>query len=110
MAAITIFAWLIAEAIPFFADLLSLMSALFISGFSFYFPALMWFLLLRKGRWWEGRNLAWSALNAAVLGVGVVVLVAGTYAAVVDIVSFPAGGDGWRANCGVEGSVCPGDD
>ena len=45
----TLLAFVIAEAIPFFSDLLSICSALFISGFTFYFPAIMWFLFVRKG-------------------------------------------------------------
>ena len=38
IAAITIVAWVIAEAIPFFNALLGIISSLFISGFTFYFP------------------------------------------------------------------------
>jgi len=40
LAVQTIFAFVIANAIPFFGDLLGIISALFSSGFSFYFPAL----------------------------------------------------------------------
>ena len=50
IAGITVVGWLIAEAIPFFPDLLGVISALFISGFSFYFPAMFWFTLLRHVR------------------------------------------------------------
>ncbi|CAG8169305.1 unnamed protein product [Penicillium olsonii] len=50
---ITILAWIIAEAIPFFSDLLGIASALFTSGFSFYWPPVMWYLLIRKGNWWS---------------------------------------------------------
>jgi len=89
IAVITIVAWVIAEAIPFFSDLLSIMSALFISGFTFYFPAMMWFMLIKKGKWYEKHNLFLSIVNAIIFMIGMVVLVAGTYAAVEDIVSFP---------------------
>ena len=91
---ITIITWLafvIAEVIPFFSDLLSISSSLFISGFTFYFPALMWFLLLREGKWNSPKNLALGALNLMCLIIGLVTLGAGTYASVDDIVSFPAG-------------------
>lgn len=84
-AVITIIAWVIAEAIPFFSDLLSIMSALFISGFTFYFPAMMWFMLLKKGKWYERHNLFSSFVNGIVFLIGMIVLVAGTYAAVEDI-------------------------
>jgi hypothetical protein len=84
---ITIIAWVIAEAIPFFSDLLSICSALFISGFTFYFPAMMWFMLIKKGKWYARENLFLSFVNAIVFIIGMIVLVAGTYSAIVDIVS-----------------------
>ncbi|KAI9898787.1 hypothetical protein N3K66_007147 [Trichothecium roseum] len=83
---ITIIAWVIAEAIPFFDDLLSISSALFISGFTFYFPALMWFMLIREGPWHSGKNLLLSIANAGCFLIGVFVLVTGTYAAITDII------------------------
>ncbi|KAJ5997425.1 hypothetical protein N7522_009085 [Penicillium canescens] len=83
---ITIIAFVIAEVIPFFEDLLSLISALFISGFTFYIPALMWLILIRKGSWTSPRNLALGALNLAVLVIGLVILAGGTYASIQDIV------------------------
>lgn len=88
LAAITVIAWVIAEAIPFFSDLLSIMSALFISGFTFYFPAMMWFKLIRVGKWYERKNLLLSVVNGVVFVIGIVMLVAGTYSSVDDIVSF----------------------
>ena len=82
----TVIAFIIAEAIPFFSDLLGIISALFISGFSFYFPALFWFLLIKKGKWYEGRkNIMLSILNGFCFIIGVTVLVCGTYASVKDI-------------------------
>lgn len=88
IAAITVCAFIIAEVIPIFEDLLSIMSALFISGFSFYFPALMWFMLIKEGPWYQGRNLWLSILNGLTFLIGAITLVAGTYASVDDIVSF----------------------
>ena len=70
---ITVIAWVIAEAIPFFNDLLSLSSALFVTGFTFYFPAVMWFMLLREGPWYAKENLAKS--------------IGGTYSSIYDMVS-----------------------
>lgn len=88
IAAITIVAFIIAEAIPFFSDLLSISSSLFISGFTFYLPALMWFKLLKKGKWNSKENLPTSILNAFCFVIGIVVLVCGTYASIDDIVSL----------------------
>ncbi|KAK1998387.1 transmembrane amino acid transporter [Colletotrichum falcatum] len=82
---ITIIAFIIAEAIPFFSELLSISSSLFISGFTFYFPALMWFMLIRDGSPFAPKNLVSTALNALCLAIGVIVLVCGTYASIVEI-------------------------
>ncbi|CZT20350.1 probable neutral amino acid permease [Ramularia collo-cygni] len=83
---ITLIAFVIAEAIPFFNALLGLISALFISGFTFYFPALFWFQLVREGKWNKDRhNIMMSILNAIVLIIGLLVLACGTYASVEDI-------------------------
>lgn len=83
----TVIAWVIAEAIPFFNDLLSLISALFISGFSYYFPALFWFGLIKEGKWnKDAKNILLSATNLLVLVIGLLVLGCGTYSAVQDII------------------------
>ncbi|KAF3766919.1 N amino acid transport system [Cryphonectria parasitica EP155] len=84
---ITIIAWVIAEAIPFFSDLLSICSCLFISGFTFYFPAWMWFKLVKEGKWYERKNLPLALLNALVFVIGIIVLVGGTYASIADIIN-----------------------
>lgn len=88
IAAITVFAWVIAEAIPFFSDLLSISSSLFISGFTYYFPAIFWFVLLKEGSVFERKNLVHFILSSLSMVVGLVVLVCGTYASIVDIVSL----------------------
>ncbi|KAL6712181.1 hypothetical protein ACN47E_000058 [Coniothyrium glycines] len=85
---VTIIGWLIAEAIPFFNALLGLISALFISGFTFYFPALFWFQLVKVGKWNAGwKNISLSILNACTFLIGIAVLGCGTYASVEDIIT-----------------------
>ncbi|KAF2265524.1 hypothetical protein CC78DRAFT_186424 [Lojkania enalia] len=87
IAMITWLGWVIAEAIPFFNALLGLISSLFISGFTFYFPALFWFLLIKEGKWNANlENIVLSALNAIVFCIGIAVLGCGTYASVQDII------------------------
>ncbi|ODQ52612.1 hypothetical protein SAICODRAFT_30712 [Saitoella complicata NRRL Y-17804] len=82
-----ILAFIIAEAIPFFSDLLGIMSSLFISGFTFYFPALFWFMLIKEGKWYRGwRNLGLSVVNGGCFLIGVACVGCGTYASVKDIV------------------------
>ncbi|KAE8353451.1 transmembrane amino acid transporter protein-domain-containing protein [Aspergillus coremiiformis] len=82
---LTILAWVIAEAVPFFDDLLSITSALFTSGFSFYLPPVMWFVLIRKGEWYSKENLFLSVVNALIFLFGVIVLVGGLYSSIQDI-------------------------
>ncbi|KAK6206542.1 hypothetical protein LQW54_007612 [Pestalotiopsis sp. IQ-011] len=83
---ITLIAWVIAEAIPFFSDLLSIASCLFVSGFTFYFPAAFWFKLMKEGHWYEGKNIIKSIVNAVVFIIGIIILGVGTYASVQDII------------------------
>ncbi|KAF2653988.1 hypothetical protein K491DRAFT_601747 [Lophiostoma macrostomum CBS 122681] len=88
IACVTIIAWIIAEAIPFFNALLGLISSLFISGFTFYFPALFWFQLIKEGKWYQGwNNISLSIVNALVFCIGLAVLGCGTYASVQDIIN-----------------------
>ncbi|KAF7546259.1 hypothetical protein G7Z17_g8561 [Cylindrodendrum hubeiense] len=85
LALITIVSWVIGEGIPIFNDLLSLSSALFVSGFVLYFPAVMWYVLLCEGHWYDRKNLfhAFTCLFAFLFGL--LVLIGGTYASVKDI-------------------------
>ncbi|KAJ5132730.1 N amino acid transport system protein [Penicillium atrosanguineum] len=85
IAVITILAWVIAEAIPFFSDLLSIVAALFTSGFSFYLPPIMWLVLLRKGSLFSGKNLLIGIVNFLVFLFGLAVLVCGLYSSIDDI-------------------------
>lgn len=83
---LTVVAWVIAEAVPFFGDLLGLISSLFVSGFSFYFPALFWFFLLKEGKWNANRkNFFLSVVNSILFVMGLAILVIGTYSSAVDI-------------------------
>ncbi|KAH6621819.1 transmembrane amino acid transporter protein-domain-containing protein [Boeremia exigua] len=84
----TIIAWIIAEAIPIFSDLLSLASALFVSGFSFWIPAVMWYCLLRTGSPFARENLATSAACLLAFIIGIVTLGAGSYATIADIIKL----------------------
>jgi len=85
-AVITLIAWIIAEAIPFFSPLLAISSSLFISGFTFYLPSLMWFMHIKEGKWYERKNWACTAANSVCFFIGIVVLGLGTYSAIEDIV------------------------
>lgn len=93
IATITIIGWVIAEAVPFFNDLLGLISSLFISGFTFYFPALFWFVLLKKGKWnKDWKNITLTIVNGIIFAMGMAVLGCGAYATVQDIIDEYASG------------------
>lgn len=88
IACITVVAWVVGEAIPFFNALLGVIASLFISGFTIYFPAIFWFTLLKEGSWNSSwKNISYSILNVVVILIGLVFLVGGTYASVIDIVN-----------------------
>ncbi|KAH7322602.1 transmembrane amino acid transporter protein-domain-containing protein [Stachybotrys elegans] len=89
----TIVAWVIAEAIPIFSDLLSLASALFVSGFSFWIPAIMWFTLLCKGNYFSRENIFFTLGSILAFIIGIVTLGAGTYATIQDIIDITSQGN-----------------
>lgn len=94
IAVITVISFIIAEAIPFFNALLGLISSLFISGFTFYFPSLFWFLLIKEGKWNEStKNIVLTIVNLAVGVVGLAILGLGTWANVQEIIDQYASGD-----------------
>ena len=63
-------AWIIAEAIPVFNDLLSLISALFASWFTYGLSGIFW-LYLDYGRYREGKKKMFlTGLNATIFCIG----------------------------------------
>ncbi|KAB8235747.1 transmembrane amino acid transporter protein-domain-containing protein [Aspergillus alliaceus] len=101
ISSITVISWIIAEAIPFFSDLLSISSSLFASGFSFYIPPVMWLMLLRKGKWYSKENVFFSVVNGLVFIIGIVILVGGLYSSIQDVRSnYKAGKVHGAFSCG----------
>ena len=105
-----VLAFIIAEVIPFFSDLLSLMSALFDSFFGWIFWGVA-YIRMRKADygpgWYKSRGIRgmWGAfLNVFIIGVGFYFLTAGTYASVDAIVQgYKAGGFGGAFSCDSNG-------
>lgn len=89
VSGLTVIGWVIAESIPFFPALLSVISALFISGFSFYFPGLMWFFFLQEGPWHRKENILMALGSSFSVLFGFIVLVGGLHSSIYDIVSEP---------------------
>ncbi|OQE22261.1 hypothetical protein PENSTE_c010G10280 [Penicillium steckii] len=72
--------WIIASAIPVFNDLLSLMSALFASWFSFGIPAILW-LHMNQGVWLSSaRKIVLTGINFGIICIAVIVCGLGVYA------------------------------
>ncbi|KAJ5157275.1 uncharacterized protein N7482_008375 [Penicillium canariense] len=72
-------AWVIAEAIPVFSDLNSLISALFASWYSYGLSGVYW-LHLNAGQWWASpRKIAMTVLNMAIVLVGFILCGLGLY-------------------------------
>lgn len=62
-------AWVIAESIPVFNELLSLISALFGSWFSYGLPAIFWFVL-NKGQYFANwKKITLTVINLIILGI-----------------------------------------
>lgn len=98
LAVLWVFAFIIAEVIPFFSDLLSLMSSLFDSFFGFIFWGVAYFRMRKadygpdfyKLRGWRGP--VGFVFNVILCMIGVLFLTGGTYASVQSII------DGYAAD------------
>ena len=107
IAVLTLIAWVIAEAVPFFSALLGIISSLFSSAFGFTFPALFWFYIVKDGKWnANAKNIGLSLINALVFIVGITVLICGTYASLDDILkSYKTGSVGGSFACSTKSYV-----
>lgn len=73
-------AWVIAEAIPVFNNLLGLMTALFASWFTYGLSGVFW-LFLKRGRWFATRkNMFLTIVNILVFAIGAAICGLGLYA------------------------------
>ncbi|KAL8913534.1 MAG: hypothetical protein Q9172_007267 [Xanthocarpia lactea] len=78
-------AWIIAEAIPVFNDLLGLVSALFASWFTYGLSGVFW-LYMNHGRYGESKKkMALTAVNVCVFLIGLIICVLGLYASGITI-------------------------
>ena len=74
-----IIAFIIAESIPVFSDLLGFISALFASWFSYGIPGICWFYL-NRGEWFKNKKNWWlSGVNAALVLLGLIICFVGLY-------------------------------
>lgn len=77
--AIWVVAFVIAESIPVFNNLLGLVCALFVSWFSYGFPGILW-LYMHHGAWFrDGRRTGLFAMNATLVVIGLVLCALGLW-------------------------------
>ncbi|KAJ3730755.1 transmembrane amino acid transporter protein-domain-containing protein [Lentinula raphanica] len=87
VAATWILAWIIGEVIPFFSDMLSLMSSLFDGWFGFIFWAMAYLTLYPGKSKWDGPlRSAETLVNYFFILLGAYITVAGTYTSVESII------------------------
>lgn len=80
VAVLWIIAFIIAESIPDFNDLLSLISSLFASWFTYGFSGVFW-LYINWGNWLKGgRKMFLTGVNLAIIALGVAICGIGLYA------------------------------
>lgn len=76
-----VIAWVIAESIPVFSDLLGFVSALFASWFSYGLPGICWFYLNWHSGWFgSGKKIMLSMVNFTLVILGCVICGVGLYA------------------------------
>ncbi|KAF7323237.1 Protein kinase domain-containing protein [Mycena chlorophos] len=86
IAATWIAAFIIAEVIPFFSDLLSLMSSLFDCWFGFAYWGLAYLVITPKEKRWKGLRSIETLVNYFFILFGAFMLVGGTYTTIQSII------------------------
>lgn len=101
IAATWILAFIIAEVIPFFSDMLSLMSSLFDGWFGFIYWAMAYLILYPGQHRWDGIwRTAETLLNYFLILFGFYMLVGGTYVSIQSIInSYKAAAVGSVFSC-----------
>ncbi|KZV78857.1 hypothetical protein EXIGLDRAFT_736347 [Exidia glandulosa HHB12029] len=94
LAATWLLAFVIAEVIPFFSDMLALMSSLFDGWFGFIFWGMAYLSLhaTKEARWGTPLRSAETVLNYGLILFGLYTLVAGTYVSIESIIIDSKGG------------------
>lgn len=94
-AALWLVAWVIAESIPVFNDMLGIISALFASHFTYSMSAVFW-LFMNYGQYGANwKKMALTAVNILILGVGWAVCVLGLWTSGVAIQQGASRGGVW---------------
>lgn len=90
-----VLAWIIAESIPVFNDLLGLISALFASWFTYGLSGVFW-LFLNKGQYFKNwKKSCLTVLNSLIFLLGAVICGVGLYASGKSIHDDSGKGSSW---------------
>lgn len=90
-----VIAWVIAESIPVFNDLLSLISSLFASWFTYGLSGVFW-LFLNHGQYFKNyKKAALTCLNVATFCIGAAICGIGLYASGTEISADSKGASSW---------------
>ena len=90
-----IIAFIIAESIPVFNDLLGLISALFASWFTYGLSGVFW-LFMNKGSWFNGAKMTClTVLNIGIFFMGLAICGIGLYASGYSINTDASSGASW---------------
>ncbi|KAA8910700.1 neutral amino acid permease [Sphaerosporella brunnea] len=82
LSVLWVIAWVIASAIPVFNNLLGLISALFLSWFTYGASGVLW-IFMNKGQLWTTKKQAFlTVLNGAVIPLGVSIMALGLYSSI----------------------------
>lgn len=88
-------AWIIAESIPNFSDLLGFISALFASWFSYGIPGICWFMLNNKTWKRSWKKLSLAVINLILVILGCIICGVGLYASGYQMHLDTANGASW---------------
>ncbi|KAJ7063542.1 transmembrane amino acid transporter protein-domain-containing protein [Mycena amicta] len=95
-----ILAFIIAEVIPFFSDMLSLMSSLFDCWFGFIYWGMAYLIIYPKEERWKGLRSFETVINYFLIVFGIFMLVGGTYTSIQSIIdSYNASAYGSVFSC-----------
>lgn len=95
IAVLWIVAWVIAESIPVFNDLLSLISSLFASWFTYGLSGTLW-LFINRGQWFKNwRKSSLTVANTLIFLLGAAICGIGLYASGTAIKEDSGSGHSW---------------
>ncbi|WPG97848.1 Hypothetical protein R9X50_00063000 [Acrodontium crateriforme] len=97
--ALWIIAWIIAESIPVFNDLVGLISALFAANFTYTLSGVFW-LFINAGKWFSNwRKISLTIVNLFIVALGLTVCGVGLYSSGKAIHEHSVQGAGKAWNC-----------